>query len=196
MTTWFTSDHHFGHKNIIEYCRRPYKYVEEMDEDLIARWNGKVGSSDIVYHLGDFCLGGPEKAWGYFERLNGRIHVMPGNHDHRWMRYFLLPHEVTDTAVTIEQPIHSIDIPPGILGSHSLPIVMCHYPMRSWDRSHYGAIHLFGHVHNLFDYLSGTSDDKVIPPGEKRGVSINVCVEMWDYYPVSMEEIIDLAKSW
>lgn len=55
---WFTSDTHFGHANIIKYCNRPYKDTEEMNADLIKRWNSTVGKDDLVWHLGDFSLGG------------------------------------------------------------------------------------------------------------------------------------------
>lgn len=50
---WFTSDTHFGHKNILRFCKRPWNTVEEMDEGLIQNWNKVVGKDDIVFHLGD-----------------------------------------------------------------------------------------------------------------------------------------------
>lgn len=56
--TFFTSDTHFNHANIIRFCNRPFKDVEQMNETLIANWNRVVGTNDIVFHLGDFCLGG------------------------------------------------------------------------------------------------------------------------------------------
>jgi len=56
--TFFTSDTHFNHANIIKFCDRPFKDVELMNETLIANWNRVVGLDDTVFHLGDFCLGG------------------------------------------------------------------------------------------------------------------------------------------
>lgn len=56
---YFTSDTHFYHSNIIGFCKRPFKNVEDMNETLIENWNRVVGQDDIVFHLGDFCLGGP-----------------------------------------------------------------------------------------------------------------------------------------
>lgn len=54
---FFTSDTHFGHVNIILYCNRPFASVLEMNEQVIARWNDRVGPRDTVYHLGDFAMG-------------------------------------------------------------------------------------------------------------------------------------------
>lgn len=78
---FFTSDTHFGHKNIIKYCKRPFESVEEMNEKLIKNWNSVVGPDDIVFHLGDFVFGG-SKLWNdVLDRLNGKIYLIIGNHD-------------------------------------------------------------------------------------------------------------------
>lgn len=77
---WFISDTHFGHSGIIRHAGRPYETVDEMDTDLVKRWNAKVGRHDLVYHLGDF-------AWSagiakrIRPRLNGAIRLIAGNHD-------------------------------------------------------------------------------------------------------------------
>ncbi|MBY3333775.1 phosphoesterase [Rhizobium laguerreae] len=83
MTTrdvWFISDTHFGHNNIITYCRPQFLSVEEMEEYIITKWNEVVGPQDLVYHLGDF-------AWKTSDAkrvrplLNGTIRLIVGNHD-------------------------------------------------------------------------------------------------------------------
>lgn len=81
IETWFTSDSHFGHKNILEYepIARPFSTLEEMHEVLIERWNSVVASQDIVYHLGDFAFGRHNVAIG--SKLNGRKKLVMGNHD-------------------------------------------------------------------------------------------------------------------
>ena len=79
---YIISDLHLGHRNIIHYCRRPFISADEMDEVLIRNWNHRVGPGDEVYYLGDLCHGkNAAPASEYLSRLNGRIHVISGNHD-------------------------------------------------------------------------------------------------------------------
>lgn len=77
---WFTSDSHFGHRNILNYCKRPYKNLDDMREGLIRQWNLTVKPFDTVYHLGDFSF---NKKWSaeIVPRLNGRKILITGNHD-------------------------------------------------------------------------------------------------------------------
>lgn len=79
--TWFISDTHFGHKNILEYEKeyRPFNSVEEMNECIIDRWNSVVNVNDIVYHLGDFAFG--RHNIQIAERLKGKKKLILGNHD-------------------------------------------------------------------------------------------------------------------
>lgn len=74
-------DCHFGHRNIIKYCNRPFGNVEEMTESLIKNWNSVVGKNDIVYVVGDFALCGKQKIIEISQRLNGRKRLILGNHD-------------------------------------------------------------------------------------------------------------------
>lgn len=129
MTTYFTSDTHFGHKNIIEYCNRPFTSVEEMDKIMIFNWNSKVNHEDTIYHGGDLALHkNPEK---YFYRLNGIKHLIKGNHDSS--KTTKLPWESINNILEIK-----VD---------KQRIILCHYSMRVWNKCHYGSIMLFGHSH-------------------------------------------------
>ncbi len=78
MTYYFTSDTHFGHKNIIEYCKRPFKTIDEMNDTITKNWNEVVKEDDTVYHLGDFSFRGFHT---YRNKLNGSIILLKGNHD-------------------------------------------------------------------------------------------------------------------
>ena len=74
-------DLHLGHRNIIKYCNRPFKDVEDMTEQLVKNWNSVVGANDIVYIVGDFALCGKQKIIEITKRLNGRKRLILGNHD-------------------------------------------------------------------------------------------------------------------
>lgn len=74
-------DTHFSHRNIIKYCNRPFKDVDDMNEQLIKNWNEVVGANDIVYVVGDFALCGKNKIIEICQRLNGRKRLIMGNHD-------------------------------------------------------------------------------------------------------------------
>jgi len=80
MTIFFTSDHHFGHYNVIKYCNRPFTSVQQMDEIMILKWNETVLPEDEIYYLGDFAM----KSFlvpKILPRLNGRKYLIMGNHD-------------------------------------------------------------------------------------------------------------------
>lgn len=86
--TFFTSDTHFGHVNILKFNaeQRPFKDTEEMDEAIIRRWNNVVSPEDTVYHLGDVALGNIAKSLPKVARLNGYKIAVMGNHDRPFMR--------------------------------------------------------------------------------------------------------------
>lgn len=90
--TWFISDTHFGHANILgfEPEARPFKTVEEMNEAIIDNWNRVVSHRDTVYHMGDFCFGRQNICIA--ERLKGQKRLVLGNHDSYpvsdYLRYF------------------------------------------------------------------------------------------------------------
>ena len=77
---YFTSDTHFGHSNIMRFCQRPFSDVTDMNNCLIENWNNKVGKDDIIFHLGDFAMGGSNLWNGILERLNGHKILILGNH--------------------------------------------------------------------------------------------------------------------
>ena len=127
---WFVSDMHFGHKNVLSYCNRPWESVEEMDQALVDLWNAEVKSMDTVYHLGDWAFHNYER----IGQLNGFIHSVPGNHDHKRAKKILpfLPNGFTNE-------IHYLKI------SKERRFVLCHYPIESWRREY--RYHLHGHSH-------------------------------------------------
>lgn len=154
---WFTADTHLDHANIIKYCDRPFVDVNDMDEEIIRRWNYTVEPDDTVFHLGDFCMGNPNR---YLNRLNGKKIFLLGSHDKNMSG-------LTKERMIIIQPTKDE------YGSKRL-IVLCHYAMRSWPMSHYASWHLFGHHHGRL---------------EPYGLSFDVGVDCWDFYPISLDEV-------
>lgn len=161
VTVWFTSDHHFGHANIIPLCGRPFADAAEMDETMIERWNAVVGTQDEVWHLGDFAHRcGPNRIAEIFGRLRGRaIHLVRGNHDRRY---------------TLALPWSSIQDYAELVVDHRM-LILFHYSLRVWNRSHFGSLSLYGHSHGT---LPGTA------------ASCDVGVDVWDFRPASLDEII------
>ncbi|MHA1253613.1 MAG: phosphoesterase [Candidatus Helarchaeota archaeon] len=78
---FISSDHHFGHRNIIKYCNRPFCNIEEMNRILIYSWNRVVNPNDTVFYLGDFSLTNFEETKKILTKLNGTKFLIMGNHD-------------------------------------------------------------------------------------------------------------------
>ena len=156
MNTYFTADPHFHHANIIKYCGRPFKDIKEHDEMLIVNWNSVVMPGDVIYIVGDFGFGDLEKI---LKRLNGTKILVIGSHDKDTLKY----------------PKHFAKISPLIeVTIEGQPIVLCHYAMRVWGRSHYNSWHLYGHSHGRL---------------ENFGKSFDVGVDCHNFFPWSFKEV-------
>jgi calcineurin-like phosphoesterase family protein len=168
MAIFVTGDHHFSHRKIIQYSSRPFASIEEHDEALIAAWNKTVSINDTVYHLGDFTLGDKKKARSFFDQLNGTIKVLGNSwhHDKSWLKAenrrsipFHFDNSRTGGSVTIELPIVVFEEIKIVKGQEQrLVVVMCHYPFREWDRSHYGSIHFHAHSHGALPWVANRLD--------------------------------------
>jgi len=175
---FFTSDQHFGHRFIIEACKRPFASVEEQTEVLIERHNKKVKAGDRVYHLGDFAFKATvEEAYMILRRLNGQHFLIRGNHDET-------QDEMQRRAILRflkgQEPFIWIrDLDYLKVGDQA--IMLCHYPMRSWKKMESGAWHLFGHCHGRLP---------------RYGNSFDIGVDSWNFEPVSFEEVAQrMAKA-
>lgn len=89
MRKFMISDTHFGHLNIIKYESRPFKNTDEMETEIIKNWNETVTEYDEVFHLGDFAFLGKEKIKELVSKLNGKIHLVLGNHDNKPVKFYL-----------------------------------------------------------------------------------------------------------
>ena len=176
---FFISDLHVGHANVIRYDGRPFTTTDEMHVELIKRWNSVVDTDSIVYFLGDLSFSRTDLTKWFVSQLNGKIHAIAGNHDKpkdlRSLGRFEEVHDYgTEIGVYDEDSLQSR----GSQGYQK--IVMSHYPILSWNKSHYGAWHLHGHCHG--------SLMKTMPDYYKRKV-MDVGCNMIDYAPISYEQV-------
>jgi len=172
--TWFTSDLHLGHGNIVDLCRRPFAGVDEMDSAIIENWNRKVGGNDVVYLIGDVVWDKKKVAY-YMERLAGRKILVAGNHDSAWIRR-------EECQKYFETIVPYLEVR---LSGH--PITMCHYPMLEWNASReetgrkLGYL-IHGHIHNRV-------------ADEYRGLflqhnALNAGVDINAFEPVTFDELV------
>lgn len=155
---YFTSDTHFGHANIIKYCERPFSCIESMNAFMLEQINAVVKENDTLYHLGDFAW--KESSKEIRDQIKCQdIHLIWGNHDKANIAdLFSSNHKLLELALERQE------------------IVLCHYPMRAWNRGHYGSWHLFGHVHGTL-------------AGFPNGKSLDVGVDSHDFKPLSFEQL-------
>ena len=155
---FFIADEHFGHRNIIKYCKRPFRSIEEMDEAIIKNHNNVVSKDDTVLHAGDFTLASTFRAEKYIMRLNGKHIFLQGSHDY-WLHNGMQRWE-------------------RIIAKRY--IVVSHYSMRTWARSHYNSWQLYGHSH-------GT-----LPPVGKQW---DIGVDNNQFYPVSFKRLEEIMAN-
>ena len=182
---WFISDLHFNHK----LCANLRGYdgdVEAMNEVIITIWNSYVQEHDRVYLLGDVSLKDQEKTFELLHRLNGKIYLIRGNHEKiaessicrvrfEWIKdvYML---KVKDDHEKFSQ--HG-----------KVNIWLSHYAHRVWPKSHYGALHLYGHSHgNLPD------DPRIL----SMDVGIDAEEPLGPHIPISYESVLEkmMLKDW
>jgi calcineurin-like phosphoesterase family protein len=176
---WFIADVHLGHGNIIKYCKRPFltpeekqlldaeeefkvssESVEWMNTTIIDNINEVVGVDDLLWHLGDFCMGKFAEAKKFRDRIHCKtINNIWGNHDHRTIRPIF--NEVFD------QVMINVD---------AQNLVLNHYAMRVWQDSHKGSWNLFGHSHCVL-------------PDIPESLQLDVGCDGHDFMPWSMEQI-------
>lgn len=162
---FFISDLHLGHLNIIRYCNRPFKSLEEMEEEILRKWNETVGKDDVVFFGGDLVFGRRGKPPAhYLSQLNGTIYFVKGNHDKR-----------KDISI----PVYSyLDLRLG-----DIRFRLVHNP-DEWG--HYKGWLIHGHHHN-----NRPEEFPIVDRGKR---TINISCELLDYRPMSLWEMLWLMK--
>lgn len=180
---YFTSDLHFGHENVIRFDNRPFETVDEMDAELIRRWNAKVDRGDLVYVLGDMIWKTKNStAQNLIENLNGQIILIRGNHDRflsnaKAKNCLAAVKDYDDICVTLED-------------GTTRRCVLSHYFIPMYNGHRFQGIHLHGHSH-----FTDEADFEIDLAEQlnKQGIRneiYNVGCMYWNYEPVTLDEII------
>lgn len=197
---FYTSDTHYGHTNVIRYCKRPFctwrgdepePDVQYMNREMVRRWNSVVGPRDVVFHLGDFAMGKRHEMKPIISKLNGYKILIKGNHDRsaqamqeagfdEVLEELFIPREnfvkdiFNEKGDTVDDVLVDKDWPPALY--------MHHQPIRHWRQKGRGQTvdyHLCGHVHEKWRRL---------------GDIINVGVDQWDFTPQTLEQLLTAEK--
>lgn len=137
MTTWITSDLHYGHKNILQFCSdtRDYNDVDHMNEQMVQEWNALVQPADLTYILGDVAFCNAVDATNFLNKLNGKKILIQGNHDAK-----LVKHAIFNDCFEEIHLYHEMVF-------EKVKICMFHYPIFDHNASFYGSLMLHGHCH-------------------------------------------------
>lgn len=175
MTVFFTADTHFGHERIMKYCNRPFRNANEMNECIFANWWAMVGRGDTIYHLGDVVFGNRESVRDIANRIRslpGKKYLVPGNHDWRF------PDVLFPAFEKVLPPIYETTV--AFDHEQSRRVVLCHYPMLTWNGLYRGSLQLYGHVHGRI-------------PG--NAWQIDVGVDVWGFSPVRFSDVLRRMSS-
>lgn len=188
MTIFLSSDHHFMHENVIKYCGRPYANADEMNRDMARRWNEVVTPQDTVWYLGDFSLS-PQAVERWLKQLNYKeIHLILGNHDKPFKSFNYIEKYLRWGFTSVQTEAY---IPYG--EGSGFRFKLSHFPYKGTGEDH--------------TYVERYADKRPIDKGEwllcghihekwkKLNRMINVGVDVWGGYPVSMGTIMSVRNN-
>lgn len=189
MVTRFISDLHLGHANIMKYePSRPGGTVDGMDSELVRLWNETVGTEDVTYVLGDVSWHSPGRTVELLGAMNGRKVLVKGNHDHESMlaagvgRCF----DRVVSYATLSMPKREL----------CRKVVLSHYPIPFFDSARFGAVHLYGHVHDTEQYADVERLRRTLE--ERYGCSwrmfnVGCMMPYMGFRPRTLDEIVSSA---
>lgn len=177
----YISDLHFGHRNVIEFDKRPFADVDEMDHMLIELWNARVCDDDHVYIVGDFSYRtGRAEQW-YLKQLKGHKHLVVGNHDHKLIS--------NEKAMSYIESVDKI----MFVKDQDKNIILCHYPLTCWNKEKYGAWHIYGHIHG--NWREDRNDPAEYMKNKERALNAGCMIN--NYAPASFKELVENnARFW
>jgi calcineurin-like phosphoesterase family protein len=182
---YYIADMHFGHANVLKFDSRPWESVEEMENALVERWNAKVGKSDTVYILGDFCWQKEPEWIRILNRLNGGKVLIVGNHD-------------IHGSATLRKMFQDVKEYKEIKDNGRF-VVLSHYPIPCFKNHFYGAYHLYGHVHDTFEHRVMLVTKNLLVKMHScmcQMYNVGCMMPYMDYTPRTLDEIIAGAEEY
>ena len=187
---FYTADVHFCHANVMRYDHRPWDDVELMDRDMIDLWNDRVSDSDDVYVIGDFVFGNSGNWRRILPLLNGRIHLITGNHD--------LHGFPDDIAALLAEP----PVPYKVINDGDHFVLMSHYPQISYLRDiKPNTIMLYGHVHDTVEFAGVKNAVRAMRECcreegfDYQGRLYNCWCGFFDWAPATLEEVLPCEEA-
>ena len=177
---YYISDLHLGHTNVIRFDHRPFRDTEEMAARILENWNSRVTDQDTVYILGDAFWHHEQESMEFLAKLKGHKHLICGNHD-----------VINGRLGKCWESIHPyLEIKDG-----DTMVVLCHYPVLFYNRHHYGAVMLYGHVHNSPEWQEM---ERICTDLQSRGfpgtyINVGCMLPYMDYTPRTLEELLRVS---
>lgn len=188
MATWFTADLHLGHRNIIDYCDRPFADVDAMNRALIANWNETAAKDDTIWVIGDFALGKIAETLPIAADLHGHKILLAGNHDRCWHGHGRRAEGWTERY--LDAGFNEVIQGSAKIKIGARTVLACHFPYRGDSHDHDRFIEhrpvdnrdwlLHGHIHERW---------------AQHGRMINVGVDVTGFRPISESEAAALIDA-
>ena len=176
---YYIADMHFGHENVLRFDNRPFPDTAQMDDTLIQNWNGRVTSEDTVYVLGDAFWKNEENSIRIMERLRGHKHLIQGNHDRVKGKLRLYWESIEQYAEVNDE---------------NRLVILSHYPILFYKNQHYGAVMLYGHVHNTreWELVEKWKKEQWAMGIPSRLINVGCMMDYMRYTPRTLDELLDV----
>lgn len=190
---FFTADLHFGHANILRHMlERPFAaegLIKEHDAWLLDLWKSTADKKDDIYILGDLTFFKSDDARKLLEKLPGRKHLIVGNHDGSVKAYSSYFTSIDSLRTVVIKPTRCPFL------ERDLRLVLCHYPLITWNYKPQGSIMLHGHCHGKLDEYNAKTPDLRIDVGIDASLSRQLGTKSIDFEHalISIEDIYEAA---
>lgn len=184
---YFIADLHHGHTNCLSFDNRPFNTIEEHDQALVYNHNNTVGIDDDVYIMGDISWHNATKTIEIFKQLNGRLHLIKGNHDGKLLKNRELQSLFVEICDYKELYLEDGKI-----------LVLSHYPIPCFKNHYYGSYHLYGHVHTGFEHnmmLNVKRQMEELYTVPCNMYNVGCMIDYMNYTPRTLNEILESNKN-